>query len=63
VVVELTGTEHEVESFIEMVRPHGIVEMVRTGVVAMARSEHSNDCTLHPSAWAAAIEPRPLSVV
>lgn len=36
-VVELTGDEREIERFAEMLRPIGILEMVRTGVVAMAR--------------------------
>ena len=38
-VVELSGPEAKIEAFAEMVRPYGIKEMVRTGVVAMARGE------------------------
>jgi len=36
-VVEITGTEDKIESLIEVLRPFGIIEMVRTGVVAMSR--------------------------
>lgn len=37
ILVELTGTEDKVEAFIGLVRPYGIREMARTGIVAMAR--------------------------
>ena len=38
-VVELSGPEAKVEAFADMVRPYGIKEMVRTGIVAMTRGE------------------------
>lgn len=37
VIVEITGTEDKIEGMIELLRPLGIVEMVRTGQVAMTR--------------------------
>ena len=37
VIVEITGTEDKIEGMIELLRPIGIVEMVRTGQVAMTR--------------------------
>ncbi|HEX2127188.1 MAG TPA: acetolactate synthase small subunit [Thermoleophilaceae bacterium] len=37
VTVEVTGTDDKVEAFEEMVRPFGLIEMVRTGEVAVAR--------------------------
>jgi acetolactate synthase I/III small subunit len=37
VVVELTGTAEKVESFEAMVRPFGLVEMMRTGEIALSR--------------------------
>ncbi len=37
VVVEITGTEDKIESLIELLRPLGIEELVRTGQVAMMR--------------------------
>ena len=36
-VIETTGTESKIESLLEVLRPYGISEMVRTGIVAMAR--------------------------
>jgi acetolactate synthase-1/3 small subunit len=36
-VAEITGTEDKIEGLVEMLRPFGIVEMVRTGAVSMAR--------------------------
>jgi acetolactate synthase-1/3 small subunit len=38
-VVEITGTEDKVESLVELLKPIGIEEMVRTGVVAMSRGQ------------------------
>ena len=36
-VVELAGPESKIEAFIELARPHGILEASRTGVLAMTR--------------------------
>jgi acetolactate synthase-1/3 small subunit len=36
-IIEITGDEDKINSFVEVLRPFGILEMVRTGVVAMAR--------------------------
>ncbi|MBN2311939.1 MAG: acetolactate synthase small subunit [Candidatus Hydrogenedentes bacterium] len=38
IVVEVTGTEGKVQAFIDMMRPFGIRELVRTGRIAIARS-------------------------
>ncbi len=35
--VEVTGTNDKIEAFEQMVRPFGMVEMVRTGQIAIAR--------------------------
>jgi acetolactate synthase-1/3 small subunit len=40
-IIELTGEESKIENFTDLLRPFGIVEMVRTGVVAMGRGEHT----------------------
>ena len=37
ITVEITGREHKINAFIELIRPFGIVEVVRTGKVAIAR--------------------------
>jgi acetolactate synthase-1/3 small subunit len=36
-VIEITGTEEKIDGLLEVLRPYGIVEMVRTGRVAMSR--------------------------
>lgn len=36
--IEVTGTADKIEAFERMVRPHGLVEMARTGEVAIGRS-------------------------
>jgi acetolactate synthase-1/3 small subunit len=35
--IELSGPEQKLEAFIDLVRPYGIREMARTGVIAMQR--------------------------
>ena len=37
VIVEISGTEKKIEGFIELMRPLGILELVRTGRIAMVR--------------------------
>jgi acetolactate synthase-1/3 small subunit len=45
-MVEITGTEDKIEGLIEVLRPLGIIEMVRTGIVAMTRG--STTVTVNP---------------
>ena len=40
-MIELSGTEDKVEAFIELARPYGILELARTGVIAMPRGQTS----------------------
>lgn len=40
-IVEITGDEEKITGFIEVMRPIGIIEMVRTGSVAMGRGTNS----------------------
>ena len=39
-MIELAGKEEKIEAFIELVRPYGIKELARTGVIAMQRGAH-----------------------
>jgi len=36
-MVELSGEEEKIDAFVELVRPYGIKELARTGVIAMPR--------------------------
>src|SRR3954468_1928283 len=36
-IIEITGTEDKVDGLVEMLRPYGVLEMARTGRVAMSR--------------------------
>ncbi|MDX1682695.1 MAG: acetolactate synthase small subunit [Phycisphaeraceae bacterium] len=42
-MVELSGTEEKLEAFIDLVAPHGIIELARTGVIAMPRGNTPTD--------------------
>ena len=37
VMIEVSGTEGKVEAFIELMRPYGILELARTGRIALVR--------------------------
>jgi acetolactate synthase-1/3 small subunit len=41
VMVEVTGDEDKIDGLVELLRPRGIIEMVRTGQVAMVRGAAS----------------------
>ena len=35
--IEITGDEDKIDGLLEVLRPYGVLEMVRTGIVAMRR--------------------------
>jgi acetolactate synthase-1/3 small subunit len=39
--IEITGAEDKIDGLLELLRPYGILEMVRTGIVAMRRGSQS----------------------
>jgi acetolactate synthase-1/3 small subunit len=39
VMIEISGTEGKVEAFIALMRPYGILELARTGRIAMVRGD------------------------
>jgi len=41
-MIEISGTEEKIEAFIEMMRPYGIVELARTGRIALVRGNPQN---------------------
>ena len=55
VIVEISGQEKKIESFIDLMRPFGIIELVRTGRIAMVRGVQPNGET--PSIHSVTQEP------
>ena len=49
IVVELGGTEQKIEAFIELMRPYGIRELARTGVIAVSRGMQAEPKATGPS--------------
>ena len=49
VMIEISGRERKIEAFIERMRPFGIIELVRTGRIAMVRSGSSTNDESDPS--------------
>jgi acetolactate synthase-1/3 small subunit len=41
-IVEITGTQDKIDGLLEVLRPFGIIEMVRTGAIAMTRGVQEN---------------------
>ena len=39
--IEITGAEDKIDGLLEVLRPYGVLEMVRTGIVAMRRGKSS----------------------
>ncbi len=42
VMIEISGQERKIEAFIDMMRPFGIIELVRTGRIAMVRGQRAD---------------------
>jgi acetolactate synthase-1/3 small subunit len=42
IVFEMTGTPDDVDSFEELLRPHGLQELVRTGRIGVAKAERKS---------------------
>ena len=38
-IIQLVGTTDAVDNFLELIKPHGIVEVSRTGVIAVGKAE------------------------
>lgn len=43
VMIEISGQERKIDAFIDAMRPYGIIELVRTGRVALLRSAASSE--------------------
>jgi acetolactate synthase-1/3 small subunit len=58
-VVEVTGDEQKVDGLVEVLRPLGIIELVRTGAVAMSRGSGALMNEENGRAYGAAVWERP----
>ena len=53
-IIEITGTEDKIDGLLEVLRPYGVLEMVRTGRVALARGLRSTTAQASGDSTAAA---------
>ena len=49
-VIEMVGSEAKIDGLLDVLRPHGVLEMVRTGRVAMSRGVGSRTANGGPAA-------------
>lgn len=47
VIIEISGQEKKIEAFIDLMRPFGIIELVRTGRIAMVRGSVRRSANNH----------------
>jgi hypothetical protein len=40
--IEITGAEDKIDGLLDVLRPYGVLEMVRTGIVAMRRGSKAS---------------------
>jgi acetolactate synthase-1/3 small subunit len=50
VILEMAGSEAKIDGLLDVLRPYGVLEMVRTGRVAMSRGEGSRSSGAGPAA-------------
>jgi acetolactate synthase I/III small subunit len=55
--IEITGGEDKIDGLLEVLRPYGVIEMVRTGIVAMRRGKKSAPVNLGADSPAQVAEP------
>ncbi len=53
-IIEITGADEKIDGFVDVLRPFGIIEMVRTGVIAMTRGSSSALSLIQQEAFLAA---------
>jgi acetolactate synthase-1/3 small subunit len=49
--VEITGTPDKIDGLVDVLKPYTVVEMVRTGVVAMTRGDNSSETGTGEESW------------
>lgn len=63
VMIEISGQERKIEAFIDMMRPFEIIELVRTGRIALLRSPIPTDDLETPLSGMPSAEPPPEATV
>lgn len=63
VMIEISGQERKIEAFIEAMRPYGIMELVRTGRIALLRSADGAEEPVETAPAQPAAEPPPGAMV
>lgn len=59
--IEITGDEDKIDGLLEVLRPYGVLEMVRTGLVAMRRGSKASVPVAASSAPVRGVEPGDVS--
>jgi acetolactate synthase-1/3 small subunit len=49
-IIEITGTDEKIDGLVEMLKPYGVLEMARTGRVAMSRGAGAPAAVREPAA-------------
>lgn len=49
-IIEISGTEDKIRAFVELIRPYGIIELARTGRIALVRTSSGHEPRLEESA-------------
>jgi len=44
--IEITGNEDKIDGLVDVLRPYGVIEMARTGRLAMTRSSRAQATTV-----------------
>ncbi|MDQ3439685.1 MAG: acetolactate synthase small subunit [Planctomycetota bacterium] len=60
-IVEITGTEDKIDGLLDVLRPYGVLEMVRTGRVSMSRGGQELKAARRRSRLDAAVAPTGLA--
>ena len=55
-MIEISGRESKIEAFVDRMRPYGITELVRTGRIAMVRSESRQGASARPPLKTAGVQ-------
>lgn len=58
-VAEITGSDSKIEGLVEVLRPFGILEMARTGAVAMSRGKDASEQGSHAEKETKPVNQRP----